>query len=348
MEKYNIVFVKNRNCEREILGRRAQDYVYREFADFSASIIREVDTSFVKEEVFLDDYVNVALALDMPLVKKEDVTELVRQMKTRGLSRVKLGGRDSASEIRFGKRANGSVFSSSVAFFDIGDAKSYNVVYNRLKDDILDGLLKKGVYVLDKYTTFVDDTASVEKGVAILPYCRIEGATALLNGASVVGSYIRDSVIDGASIEYSHIVCSHVHARATVGPFARLRRADVGEECRVGDFVEIKASALSRGVKCAHLSYVGDASVGEKTNVGCGTVFCNYDGVNKHKSTVGAGCFIGANTNLIAPINVGDGAFIAAGTTVTKNVDDGEFAIGRVRQASKPRKNNAIEKDNRD
>ncbi len=99
--------------------------------------------------------------------------------------------------------------------------------------------------------------------------------------------------------------------------------------------MEIKASKLSDGVKASHLSYVGDAEVGEGTNVGCGTVFCNYDGREKHKTTVGSRCFIGANTNLIAPVVVGDNAFIAAGTTVTRDVGDGSFTIGRVRQDTK-------------
>ena len=123
-----------------------------------------------------------------------------------------------------------------------------------------------------------------------------------------------------------------MRARASVGPYARLRRATIGEDCRVGDFVEVKNSTLENGVKAAHLSYIGDAAVGERTNVGCGTVFCNYDGKTKHKTTVGCDCFIGANTNLVAPLVVGDKAFIAAGTTVTRDVDEKTFTIGRVRQ----------------
>lgn len=191
---------------------------------------------------------------------------------------------------------------------------------------------------MDKNTTFIDDTVNIESGVVILPYTRIEGESVLMNGAKVAGSYIKDSVIDGASVEYSYLACSHVHARATVGPFARLRGATIGNDCRVGDFVEVKASTLREGVKASHLTYIGDADVGERTNVGCGSVFCNYDGVDKHKTTVGCNCFIGANTNLIAPVVVGDNAFIAAGTTVTRDIEDGSFTIGRVRQDTKIKK----------
>ena len=147
---------------------------------------------------------------------------------------------------------------------------------------------------------------------------------------------MRNSIVEnGASVEMSHIVDSCVRAGATVGPFARLRGAQVGEKCRIGDFVEIKASKLGNGVKASHLSYVGDAEVGDGTNVGCGTVFCNYDGKDKHRTTVGSGCFIGANTNLIAPVVVGDNSFIAAGTTVTRDVEECSFTIGRVRQDTK-------------
>ena len=103
----------------------------------------------------------------------------------------------------------------------------------------------------------------------------------------------------------------------------------------MGDFVEIKGSSLGDGVKSAHLAYIGDAVVGEGTNIGCGTVFCNYDGRKKHRTEVGSGCFIGANVNLVAPLAVGDGAFVAAGTTVTRDVEGGEFVIGRARQESK-------------
>ena len=129
-----------------------------------------------------------------------------------------------------------------------------------------------------------------------------------------------------------------MRAGASVGPYARLRGADVGEGCRIGDFVEVKASKLGGGVKAAHLAYIGDASVGEGTNIGCGSVFCNFDGKSKHSTRVGKNCFIGANANLVAPISVGDGAFIAAGTTLTEDVADNTFTVGRVRQNTKNKK----------
>lgn len=337
MEKYNIVFIKTEGGEKELLGRRAEDYVIREFSDFSAKKCRIAKQSAYKEETaILDGYVNVVLTLDMPLVKKADIEVLADEMRRKNISSIHLGAKDSVAKICIGKGIDEGVFCARKAFLKIDDAKSFNIVYNLLKDEILDGLLQNGVNIIDKATTFIDDTVSVERGVTIKPFCTIEGESAILANSTIFASYIRDSVVDGADVSCSHIVCSHVHARATIGPFARLRHAVIDEGCRVGDFVEVKASRLRDGVKCAHLSYVGDADVGERTNVGCGTVFCNYDGREKHKTTVGAECFLGANTNLIAPLVVGDHAFIAAGTTVTRDVENGSFTIGRVRQDTKP------------
>lgn len=337
MDKYNIVFIKTDCSETELLGRRAEEYIIREFGDFCAKKCRISKQSAYKEEsAILDGYINVVLTLDMPLVKKADIRSLVDEMKRKNISRIRLGSKDSFAKICFGKGVDDGIFCARNAFLKIDDAKSYNIVYNLLKDQILDGLLLNGVNIVDKATTFVDDTVNIERGVTIKPYCTIEGESAILDGSMIFASYIRDSVVDGADVSCSHIVCSHVHARATVGPFARLRHAVIDEGCRVGDFVEVKASRLRGGVKCAHLSYVGDADVGERTNVGCGTVFCNYDGRNKHKTTVGAECFLGANTNLVAPLVIGDNAFIAAGTTVTRDVENGSFTIGRVRQDTKP------------
>lgn len=116
----------------------------------------------------------------------------------------------------------------------------------------------------------------------------------------------------------------------TVGPYAHFRNgAVVGDDCRIGNFVEIKNSRLGQRVKAAHLAYIGDADVGEGTNVGCGVIFVNYDGKAKHRTEVGNNCFIGCNSNLVAPLKLGNGCFVACGTTVNRDVPDGAFVIGR-------------------
>lgn len=139
---------------------------------------------------------------------------------------------------------------------------------------------------------------------------------------------------DGADILANTVVeDARIDARATVGPFARIRPGThLGEGSKVGNFVETKKTVLGKGSKINHLSYVGDAEVGDGVNIGAGTITCNYDGVNKHKTLMGDGVFIGSNSTLVAPIDIAAGAFVAAGSTVTSNVSDNQLAVGRARQ----------------
>ncbi len=145
------------------------------------------------------------------------------------------------------------------------------------------------------------------------------------------------TVENGARIRaFSHLEGCHVSRGAVVGPYARLRPgAELAEGARVGNFVEIKNATLDTGAKVNHLSYIGDAFVGEAANIGAGTITCNYDGVFKHHTHVGAGSFIGSNTMLVAPVTIGDGAMTATGTVVTEDVGPGDMAVGRMRQDNK-------------
>ncbi len=179
---------------------------------------------------------------------------------------------------------------------------------------------------------FIDDTVIVGDNVKIEPFAVIKGKTVLGDGC-VVGSfsYLKNAVIGANTVVKSSRICdSIVGSDCSVGPNAHLRdNARVGDCCRVGNFVEIKKSTLQNGVKASHLAYIGDAFVGRNTNIGCGVIFVNYDGKEKHKTTVGENCFIGCNANLVAPLYIGDGCFVACGTTVDKDVPDGAFSIGR-------------------
>ncbi|WP_158808212.1 bifunctional UDP-N-acetylglucosamine diphosphorylase/glucosamine-1-phosphate N-acetyltransferase GlmU [Beijerinckia sp. L45] len=145
-------------------------------------------------------------------------------------------------------------------------------------------------------------------------------------------------VADGVTIRaFSHLEGVEVGARATIGPFARLRPGSVlHEDVHVGNFVEIKASTLEAGVKANHLSYIGDASIGAKTNIGAGTITCNYNGFQKFRTQIGAGAFIGVNSALVAPVTIGDGAFIGTGSVVTEDVAADALVIARARQVEKP------------
>ncbi len=148
------------------------------------------------------------------------------------------------------------------------------------------------------------------------------------------------TVAQGAQIKaFSHLEGCVVREGAVIGPYARLRPgADIGACAHVGNFVEIKAAKLGRGAKANHLSYIGDAEVGQESNIGAGTITCNYDGKNKHRTEIGARAFIGSNTALVAPVRVGDDALVAAGSVITENVPEGTMALGRARQVNKPRK----------
>ncbi len=145
------------------------------------------------------------------------------------------------------------------------------------------------------------------------------------------------SVAQGAVIHaFSHLEGASVHERADIGPYARLRPgADIGEGARVGNFVEIKKSTLAKGAKANHLSYIGDASVGEGANIGAGTITCNYDGFNKSRTEIGAGAFIGSNSALVAPVTIGAGAIVGAGSTVTKDVAADALVLVRPEQVEK-------------
>ena len=142
------------------------------------------------------------------------------------------------------------------------------------------------------------------------------------------------TVESGARIRaFSHLEGAHVSRGATVGPYARLRPgAELAEDVHIGNFVEIKNASVDEGAKVNHLTYIGDASIGARSNIGAGTITCNYDGVMKHQTTIGQDVFIGSNTMLVAPVNVGDGAMTATSTTVTQDVPEGAMAIGRAKQ----------------
>jgi bifunctional UDP-N-acetylglucosamine pyrophosphorylase/glucosamine-1-phosphate N-acetyltransferase len=145
-------------------------------------------------------------------------------------------------------------------------------------------------------------------------------------------------VEDGAHIMANcHFVGARIRAGARIGPFARSRPgADIGAGARVGNFVEVKNATLEAGAKANHLSYIGDGRVGEGTNIGAGTIFCNYDGFNKHFTDVGKGAFVGSNTSLVAPVKVGDGAYIGSGSVISKDVEADALALERSPQEQRP------------
>ena len=145
------------------------------------------------------------------------------------------------------------------------------------------------------------------------------------------------SIGDGAVIHsFCHIVQAAIGNKASVGPYARLRPGtSLGEGARIGNFVETKAAILEAGVKVNHLSYIGDAHVGANTNIGAGTITCNYDGFAKHQTTIGSGAFVGTNSSLVAPVTIGNGAYIGSGSVITRDVPDDALAVERGTQTNR-------------
>lgn len=185
---------------------------------------------------------------------------------------------------------------------------------------------------------FVDLTVTLGWGAAVRSGAVVKGNSVLGEDTEILGgSYVENCFIGaGTRVESSFLRDARVGKRCVIGPFARLRPASaVGDDCRIGDFVELKNARVGDGCKIAHLAYVGDADLAEKVNVGCGAVFVNYDGKRKSRTRVGKGAFIGSNCNLVAPVQVGAGCFLAAGTTLTRDLPSGDFCIGRSRETFK-------------
>ena len=199
--------------------------------------------------------------------------------------------------------------------------------------------MKNGVTFLHPESTMVDFDVEIAPDTILDPGVHLEGKTKIGEGVRIRGaSRVSDSVIgDEVVIDNSVIESSQVAARVTIGPFAHLRPNSVLEEdVHIGNFVEVKKSHIGAGTKAGHLAYIGDGEVGEGVNIGCGVIFANYNGKEKFKTVVGDHAFIGSNSNLVAPVEVGKGAYVAAGSTITEEVADNALAVARDRQRNIP------------
>ena len=195
-------------------------------------------------------------------------------------------------------------------------------------------LAEKGVKFIDIKRTYIDEGVTVGAGTLIYPDVYLEGDTSIgENSELTAGTRIVDSKIGNETkVMSSTIIESSVGDRTNVGPYAYMRpNSHVGDDCKVGDFVELKNSTLGNGTKAAHLTYIGDCDVGERVNFGCGVVLVNYDGSKKYRSTIGDDVFVGCNVNIVSPVEIENGAYVAAGGTVTENVPEGALHIARAK-----------------
>jgi bifunctional UDP-N-acetylglucosamine pyrophosphorylase/glucosamine-1-phosphate N-acetyltransferase len=201
-------------------------------------------------------------------------------------------------------------------------------------------LMAQGVTIFRPETCVIDSAVTVGPDTTIEPYVQLLGNTRV-GSDSRIRSY---SVIQNCSIGNNVTVLngcifddSEIADNANLGPYARLRpESRIGEGAHIGNFVETKKTTVGRGTKAGHLSYLGDATIGDGVNIGAGTITCNYDGVHKHPTTIGDGAFIGSDSTLVAPVTIGAGSYIAAGSSITEDVPEGALALGRSRQTTKP------------
>ncbi|BAL92723.1 putative UDP-N-acetylglucosamine pyrophosphorylase [Actinoplanes missouriensis 431] len=204
-----------------------------------------------------------------------------------------------------------------------------------MRDRVNDAWMRSGVLLLDPATTWIDVTATLEPDAVVDQNSQISGTSSVATGA-VIGpdTTLVDTVVaEGATVLRTHAIGAEIGPAATVGPYSYLRPGTrLARKSKVGGFVETKNAQLGEGAKVPHLSYVGDASIGASANIGAGTIFANYDGVRKSRTTVGEAAFVGSDTVLIAPVTIGPGAYVAAGSAIAKDVPAGDLGVTRAQQ----------------
>ncbi len=230
-------------------------------------------------------------------------------------------------------------FDSESDFLGVNNLVQLEQAERIIKNRINESHMLAGVRIKNSETVLIEKTAKIDAGVVIHPNVSIFGNSSLETGTILEnGVIVKDSKIGSYNLikANSYLEGCIVGDNTALGPMARLREGSViGDKCKLGNFVETKKVYLEKGVKVSHLSYVGDAEVGENTNIGCGFITCNYDGANKHKTIIGKNSFIGSDCQMIAPISIGNESYIGSGSTINQDVPDGAFAIARQRQVTK-------------
>ena len=219
---------------------------------------------------------------------------------------------------------------------DPGSMADFQSIFKKLRNYYL---YADGVEIWDFDNCYVGPFAEVAPGAVLMPGTILKGSTTVAAGAVIGPNSLLENahVGEDSTVNASQIYDSTIGQRTNVGPFAYVRPGcTVGDDIKVGDFVELKNSTIGHGTKISHLTYVGDTDLGQRINLGCGTVTVNYDGKSKYRCTVEDDCFIGCNTNMVAPVTIGKGSYVAAGSTITDNVPAGSLAIARERQTNKP------------
>jgi bifunctional UDP-N-acetylglucosamine pyrophosphorylase/glucosamine-1-phosphate N-acetyltransferase len=245
-----------------------------------------------------------------------------------------------ALAVKDGVTVHGIKAESHIEVMGINDKKQLAEVERALQARLVDELMKEGVGVADPARVDIRGTLKCGKDVFIDVNAVFEGDVELGDGVKIESNnLLRDTKLGAGTVLHSncHLEGATTGNNCEIGPFARMRPgAELANNVKVGNFVEIKKSTVADGSKVNHLTYIGDAEIGTKVNVGAGTITCNYDGANKYKTRIGDGAFIGSGVELVAPVEIGAGATIGAGSTITKDVEDNELALERSRQKVVP------------
>lgn len=236
-----------------------------------------------------------------------------------------------------GEKVGAHLIDDESEIIGVNDRRQLAIATSIMQDRINEALMLSGVTITDPSSTWVDLTVEIAPDVTLLPGSILSGKTIVETGA-VIGP--RTTLVDASVGQEARVIESYVRGAAIgyqvqVGPFSFLREGtELSTGSRVGAYVEVKNSLVGEGSKIPHLSYVGDATIGRETNIGAATVFVNYDGVEKHKTSVGDHVRIGSDTMLVAPVSIGDGAYTAAGSVITEDVPPGAMGVGRAKQSN--------------
>lgn len=236
--------------------------------------------------------------------------------------------------VKEGKRVDSFKLRDTREILGVNSRYELSIAAEILQKKINKEYMINGVGIIDPKSTYIEYGATIERDVMIYPGTRIDRKSVIKEGAEIYSSTIKNSTIgEDVLIRSSEIEDSSIGRGTTVGPYAHLRpNSHVGENCKIGNFVEVKNSNVGDGSKMSHLAYIGDADVGSGVNIGCGVVFVNYDGRDKFRAKVGDNAFIGSNANLVAPIEVEENGYVAAGSTITKKVLKGQLSLERAPQ----------------
>lgn len=314
---------------QSICGRTMNQWVAAAVAPFKTkSIIASPEDDIITlfKNNLTESSFTVITYDDMPLLTTKDITDAVDYCFHKNVPAVKL--------------PRGWVFNTELVMqsetfpiteFHAAKQENYTVAFNNsqiakirmiMQERINQHCLKNGVIMVDPSHTYIDADVQIDANVTLEPNVHLCGKTTI-HGGTVI--------LDG-----SHITDSAIGQNCEVGPYAHIRpNSSIGNNCRIGNYVEIKRSRIGDGTKVAHMTYVGDSTIGKNCNLGCGVIFCNYNGKTKSNCIVGDNVFIGSNSCLVAPLQIGDHAYIAAGSVITDEVPNNALGISRARQAIK-------------